>query len=63
MRTFAEQANYIRGVEPEPLIIEVLDVISQEYEAYVLFGTKTAEEAVRDAARAADIILGHLDPS
>ena len=61
MVDFARQAQRTRGVTPEPLIVEVLDALSQEYEAYVLFGTKTAEEAVADAAQAVNLILGNLD--
>ncbi len=57
MQTFAAQASRIRGVNPEPLIIEVLDIISQEYEACVLYNTKTAEEAISDAADAVNVLL------
>ena len=57
MRGFAAQANHIVGVGPEPLIVEVLDIISQEYEACVLYGAKQPGAAIRDAARAVDVLL------
>ncbi len=63
MVPFAEQARRIAGVTHEPLIIEVLDVISQEYEACVLFGMKTPEAAIHDAAEAVNVILRADNPT
>ena len=63
MRAFAKQAQRVRGVSYEPRIVEVLDVISQEYEACVLFDVKTPGAAIRDAAAAARVLLGQTDPS
>ncbi|WP_128545539.1 extracellular solute-binding protein [Larkinella soli] len=56
---FARQAQYIRGVDNCEVIVEVFDIISQEYQACVLYDRKTPEEAVRDAARAVDVLLGN----
>ncbi len=63
MVPFAEQARRVAGVPHEPLIVEVLDVISQEYEACVLFGMKSPEDAIRDAAAAVNVILRAENPT
>ena len=57
MVPFAKQAEYIRGTDTCPQLKEVFDVISQEYEACVIYGTKSPEKAVSDAAKAAQVIL------
>lgn len=57
MVPFAEQAEYVRGTDVSPQLKEVFDIISQEYEACVIYGTKTAAEAVASAAQAAQVIL------
>lgn len=54
---FARQADYIRGVDNSELIVEVFDIISQEYEACVVYDRKTPEQAISDAAKAVDILL------
>ncbi len=54
---FAKQAEYIRGTDTCPQLKEVFDVISQEYEACVIYGTKSPEKAISDAAKAAQVIL------
>jgi multiple sugar transport system substrate-binding protein len=56
MRPFAEQAKYLRGIDSNPYMKEVLDLISQEYEACVVFNKKSAEDAIRDAAEAVDLL-------
>jgi multiple sugar transport system substrate-binding protein len=58
---FAFQADYLKGVDNHPLIVEVFDIISQEYEACVMYGRKTPEEAVKDAADAVDVLLKGLE--
>jgi multiple sugar transport system substrate-binding protein len=58
--TFAKQANYVKGVDNCEVIVEVFDIISQEYEACVIYNTKTPEEAIDDAARAVDVLLGNI---
>ena len=53
---FAEQALYVRGMDMEPYMKEVLDLISQEYEVCVVYGLKTPEEAIADAAKAVELL-------
>jgi multiple sugar transport system substrate-binding protein len=55
---FAQQVDYIKGVDNHALIVEVLDIISQEYEASVIYNTKTPEKAIADAEKAVNILLG-----
>ncbi|MGE5497970.1 MAG: extracellular solute-binding protein [Syntrophothermus sp.] len=57
MIVFAEQAKHVRGPDICPVLKEVFDAISQEYEACVVYGKKSPEQAVSDAARAVDLIL------
>ncbi|PRY41955.1 carbohydrate ABC transporter substrate-binding protein (CUT1 family) [Spirosoma oryzae] len=57
MAPLARQTRYIRGVDNSEVIVEVFDIISQEYEACVIFGKKTPEAAIADAARAVDVLL------
>ena len=57
MLPLIKQADYVRGTDICAQLKEVFDVISQEYEACVIYDTKPAEQAVSDAAKAAQIIL------
>ncbi|MCF6269108.1 MAG: extracellular solute-binding protein [Melioribacteraceae bacterium] len=57
MKIFAEQAKYVRGTDIHPALKEVFDLISQEYEACVVYGIKSPEEAIRDAADAVNLLL------
>ena len=57
MVPFALQAEFVRGTDSCVQLKEVFDIISQEYEACVIYGVKTPEEAVADAARAAQILI------
>ena len=54
---FAQQTRYIKGVDNSAVIVEVFDIISQEYEACVIFNKKTPEAAIADAAKAVDVLL------
>ena len=47
MVPFAKQIPYVKGVDNCEVIVEVLDIISQEYEACVVYGKKTPEKAIR----------------
>jgi multiple sugar transport system substrate-binding protein len=58
LKTFVEQARYIRGMDNCEVITEVFDIITQEYEACVLHDIKEPEEAIADAERAVNILLG-----
>jgi multiple sugar transport system substrate-binding protein len=60
MKPFARQVDHIKGVDNHPHIVEVLDIISQEYESCVIYGKKEPEEAVKDAAKAVNIRLEGL---
>jgi multiple sugar transport system substrate-binding protein len=57
LKPFAQQSRYIKGVDNCEVIVEVFDIISQEYEACVIFNKKTPEAAIADAARAVDVLL------
>jgi multiple sugar transport system substrate-binding protein len=57
MRVFAEQAKYIKGVGNSEVMTEILDIISQEYEACVLYQMKTPEQAMEDAEQAVNVLL------
>lgn len=57
VKIFAKQANYIKGVDNCEVIVEVFDIISQEYEACVIYNKKTPEQAIEDAAKAVDNLL------
>ena len=57
MATYARQAPYTRGVDGVSDLKEIFDGISQEYEACAVFGLKTPEKAVDDAADRARVII------
>jgi multiple sugar transport system substrate-binding protein len=57
MMPFARQADFVRGTDISPQLKEVFDIISLEYEACVIYGVKSPEQAVRDAARAVQVLL------
>jgi multiple sugar transport system substrate-binding protein len=57
MKPFAQQAKFIRGTDVCPQLKEVFDVISQEYEACVIYGTKSPERAIQEAATAAQLLI------
>lgn len=56
---FAQQANYVKGTDNSEVIVEVFDILSQEYEACVIYNKKTPEQAIADAAAAVDLLLGN----
>jgi len=53
---FAQQTKYLRGMDSAPYMKEILDIISQEYEACVVFGKKSPRDAIEDAARAVELL-------
>ena len=57
MKIFAEQSKYVKGTDQSPVLKEVFDLISQEYEACVIYGVKTPEEALNDAERAVNLLF------
>ena len=58
LQVFVEQAKYIRGMDNCEVITEVLDIITQEYEACVIYNMKEPEKAIADAEKAVNILLG-----
>lgn len=56
LQPFAKQAVYVKGMDSEPYMKEVLDLISQEYELCVVYGLKKPEDAIRDAAKAVELL-------
>jgi len=55
--TLDDLLKYVKGPDSCPVLKEVFDAISQEYEACVIYGKKSPQQAVDDAAKAAEIIL------
>ena len=59
MVPFAKQLPYVKGVDNCEVIVEVLDIISQEYEACVVYGKKTPVKAIQDAEAAVNVLLAN----
>jgi len=57
MRIFARQSQFVRGADTSPVLKEIFDAISREFEACVVYGTKPPNQAVQDAAGRARLIL------
>jgi multiple sugar transport system substrate-binding protein len=57
---FAKQIPFIKGIDNSEVIVEVLDIISQEYEACVVYGKKMPEKAIEDAEKAVNILLNSI---
>ncbi len=56
MIPFAKQSKFVRGTDEVLYLKEVFDLISQEYEACVVYGKKTPEEALNDAEKAVNLL-------
>jgi multiple sugar transport system substrate-binding protein len=56
MEIFAQQAQYIKGTDASLFLKEVFDIISQEYEACVVYGRKSPEQALNDAEHAVNLL-------
>ncbi len=54
---FAKQIAFVKGIDNNESIVEVLDIISQEYEACVVYGKKTPEKSIADAETAVNVLL------
>lgn len=54
---FAKQIPFVKGIDNCESIVEVLDIISQEYEACVVYGKKTPEKSIEDAEKAVNVLL------
>jgi len=57
LKVFAQQAKHVKGIDNCEVITEVLDIISQEYEACVLYNLKSPEQAINDAEKAVNVLL------
>lgn len=57
MVKFAEQAMYTRSIDSGPDMKEILDAISQEYEACAVYGKITPSQAVSDAMKRTTMIV------
>jgi len=57
MKIFAAQSKYVKGTDSSPVLKEAFDLISQEYEACVIYGKKTPEQAIKDAADAVNLLF------
>jgi multiple sugar transport system substrate-binding protein len=62
MMPFARQLPFVKGVDNCEVIVEVLDIISQEYEACVVYGKKTPATAIADAESAVNVLLAANKP-
>ncbi len=56
MKIFAMQAKYVKGTDQVPRLKEVFDIISQEYEACVIYGVKSPQQALNDAEAAVNLL-------
>jgi multiple sugar transport system substrate-binding protein len=57
MEIFGRQADYVKGTDACPVLKEVFDLISQEYEACVVYGKKSPEQALNDAEKAVNLLF------
>jgi multiple sugar transport system substrate-binding protein len=57
MKVFAKQAKYVKGTDQCPVLKEVFDLISVEYEACVIYGEKNPREALSDAEKAVNLLF------
>ena len=62
MLPFAKQVRYVKGIDNCEVIVEVMDIISQEYAACVIYGEKTPEKAIQDAEKAVNVLLAANAP-
>jgi multiple sugar transport system substrate-binding protein len=63
MLPFAKQVAFVKGVDNCEVIVEVMDIISQEYSACVIYGKKTPEKAIEDAEKAVNVLLAANAPA
>jgi multiple sugar transport system substrate-binding protein len=57
MKIFADQSEYVKGTDASPVLKEIFDLISQQYEACVVYEMKTPEQAINDAADAVNLLF------
>ena len=59
---FINQSKYVYGTDNCDVMIEVLSIISAEYEACVVYNKKTPKDALDAAEKAVNILLGNFKP-
>lgn len=57
MVPFAKQARFVRGADSSPVLKEVFDAISQEFEISIVYGAKSPEQAIQDAVTRVKLII------
>jgi multiple sugar transport system substrate-binding protein len=57
---FINQSKYVYGTDNSELMIEVLSIISDEYEACVVYNKKSPKQALDAAEKAVNILLGNF---
>jgi multiple sugar transport system substrate-binding protein len=57
MVRFAKQLKYTRATDSSPVLKELFDAISQEFEACVIYYSKTPEQAVEDMINRMKLVL------
>jgi len=57
---FINQSKYVYGTDNCDLMIEVLSIISDEYEACVVYNKKTPKAALDAAEKAVNVLLGNF---
>ena len=58
---FINQSQYVYGTDNCEVMIEVLSIISDEYEACVIYNKKTPKEALDSAEKAVNVLLGNFE--
>lgn len=57
MAEFGRQLRHIRGIDTAPDLKEILDTLSQIYEACAVYGSTEPQDAVREIARRTNMIV------
>jgi multiple sugar transport system substrate-binding protein len=57
MKVFADQSDYVKGTDASPVLKEIFDLISQQYEACVVYGIKSPRQALSDAEDAVNLLF------
>jgi len=57
---FINQSKYVYGTDNSALMIEVLSIISDEYEACVVYNKKSPKQALEAAEKAVNVLLGNF---
>ncbi len=57
LQPFARQARYVRGTDASPVLKEVFDAISHQYEAAVIYQVKPVNMALKEAAQRVQLLI------